>query len=148
MTRSFLLPIAIMVLTGATAAPSALPLHVVETRRADGSVESIARYYRDQRNGFYETFWPNGQRRTLVQYADGVYHGEYRTWNVNGAAYELKHFADGRETGRQQAWDDSGALYLNYEVRGGRKYGMANAKPCLPQGHKAASPGAEPGDKP
>ena len=124
-----------------------LQQHWQNLGRADGEPwsQSIARYYRDQRNGFFETFWPNGRRRTLVQYADGVYHGEYRTWNASGAAYELKHFADGRETGRQQAWDETGALYLNYEVRDGRKYGMANAKPCLPQGHTGAA--AELGDR-
>jgi len=32
----------------------------------------------------------------------------------------------------QQSWTAGGELYLNYEVRGGRRYGMVNAKPCLP----------------
>ncbi len=85
-----------------------------------------------RRNGIVETYWPNGQLRTRVQYAGDVFHGEYRTWTIEGRPYEVKHFANGREAGLQQAWDDRGELYLNYEVRDGRRYGMANAKPCLP----------------
>jgi len=87
-----------------------------------------------RRRGVVETHWPNGHVRSRVQYADDVFHGEYRTWTIEGKPYELKHFAFGREVGRQQAWDSAGKLYLNYEVRDGRRYGMANAKPCLPAG--------------
>jgi len=87
---------------------------------------------RGHRNGILETYWPNGRLRSRAQYADDVFHGEYRTWTIDGKPYELKHFAYGREFGVQQAWDARGELYLNYEVRNGRRYGMANAKPCLP----------------
>ncbi len=85
-----------------------------------------------RRNGIVETYWPNGHIRTRVQYADDVFHGEYRTWTIEGKPYEVKHFAYGREIGKQQAWDSDGKLYLNYEVKGGRRFGLANAKPCLP----------------
>lgn len=97
-----------------------------------GMLESRAAVLSAGRNGFVETRWPNGHLRSRVQYLADVYHGEYRTWTEDGKPYELKHFAYGREVGRQQAWDTDGALYLNYEVRDGRKYGMANAKPCVP----------------
>ena len=97
-----------------------------------GMLESRAAVLSPGKNGFVETRWPNGNLRSRVQYLADVYHGEYRTWTIDGQPYELKHFAYGREEGRQQSWDADGQLYLNYEVRGGRKYGMANAKPCLP----------------
>jgi hypothetical protein len=70
--------------------------------------------------------------RSSAMYLDDVFHGEYRTWRIDGRPYELKHFIRGREAGLQQAWDDAGTVYLNYEVRDGRRYGMANAKPCIP----------------
>ncbi len=79
-----------------------------------------------------EEFWPNGTLRRAFDVRKDVRHGEYRTWTIDGKPYELKHFADGREDGLQQAWDENGRLYLNYEVRDGRRYGMVNAKPCLP----------------
>lgn len=79
-----------------------------------------------------ETFWPNGRLRQTIEYLGDVRHGEYRTWSVDGRPYELKHYEYGREAGLQQAWDETGTLYLNYEVRNGRRYGLVNARPCLP----------------
>jgi len=77
-------------------------------------------------------FWPNGKLRRSFDLQDGVRDGEYRTFTIDGKPYELKHFVRGRENGLQQAWDERGQLYLNYVVRDGRRYGMVNAKPCLP----------------
>lgn len=79
-----------------------------------------------------EEFWPNGNVRRAFDLKGDVRHGEYRTWTIGGHPYEFKHFVDGREDGLQQAWDERGQLYLNYEVKNGRRYGMVNAKPCLP----------------
>ena len=31
-------------------------------------------------------------------------------------------------------WTSDGVLFLNYEVRGGRRYGLVNARPCIPTG--------------
>lgn len=77
-------------------------------------------------------YWPNGNLRRSVDYLGDVRHGEYRTWTIDGKPYEFKHFVNGREDGLQQAWDADGTLYLNYVVKDGRRYGMVNAKPCLP----------------
>jgi hypothetical protein len=79
-----------------------------------------------------DEYWPNGNVRRSVDYLGDVRHGEYRTWSIDGRPYEFKHFVDGREDGLQQAWDPDGKLYLNYVVKNGRRYGMVNAKPCLP----------------
>jgi antitoxin component YwqK of YwqJK toxin-antitoxin module len=77
-------------------------------------------------------FWPNGHLRRAFDVRDDMREGEYRTFTIEGKPYELKHFLHGREDGLQQAWDDRGQLYLNYVVKNGRRYGMINAKPCLP----------------
>jgi hypothetical protein len=84
-------------------------------------------------------FWPNGNLRRSFDLRNDVRHGEYRTFTVDGKPYELKHFVDGREDGLQQAWDERGELYLNYVVKNGRRYGMVNAKPCLPAGSDGLS---------
>ena len=78
------------------------------------------------------TAWPDGRPQTRGEYQHDVRHGEFRTWHRNGQLAELRHYADGRETGLQQAWTADGVMFLNYEVRGGRRYGLVNAKPCLP----------------
>jgi antitoxin component YwqK of YwqJK toxin-antitoxin module len=79
-----------------------------------------------------EEFWPNGRLRRAFDLRVGVRDGEYKTFTIDGKPYELKHFSRGHEDGLQQAWDDRGELYLNYVVKNGRRYGMINAKPCLP----------------
>jgi antitoxin component YwqK of YwqJK toxin-antitoxin module len=83
-------------------------------------------------------FHPNGTLRLEAKLRDGVFHGEYRTWYASGRPYESRHYVDGREEGRQQSWTEDGTLFLNYEMRDGRRYGLVNARPCLP-----ASPVAE-----
>lgn len=94
-----------------------------------------------------EEFWPNGNPRRAFHERNDVRHGEYRTWTVDGKPYERKHFVNGREEGLQQAWDENGQLYLNYEVRDGRRYGMVNAKPCLPADKDGASSLPNTGDR-
>ncbi len=79
-----------------------------------------------------EEFWPNGKLRRAFDLRGDVRDGEYKTFTVDGKPYEFKHFVRGHEDGLQQAWDDRGELYLNYVVKDGRRYGMINAKPCLP----------------
>lgn len=86
-----------------------------------------------------EEFWPNGHLRRAFDLKGDVRHGEYRTFTIDGKPYELKHFRLGKEDGLQQAWDERGELYLNYEVKNGRRYGMVNAKPCLPAGADGTS---------
>jgi antitoxin component YwqK of YwqJK toxin-antitoxin module len=55
-----------------------------------------------------------------------------RTFYASGRPYEVRHFYNGREEGLQQAWTEQGELYINYEMRGGRRYGFINARPCEP----------------
>ncbi len=78
------------------------------------------------------TRWPDGSPRTEGRYRGDVRHGEYRNWHANGRLAERRQYIDGREAGRQQAWTADGLLYLNYDVRNGRRYGMVNARPCMP----------------
>ncbi len=79
-----------------------------------------------------ETYWPNGQIRSVATYHHDVRHGEYRTFREDGTRYELRHYDQGRESGMQQSWEQDGTLFLNYEVRKGRRYGFVNATPCVP----------------
>lgn len=82
-----------------------------------------------------QTWWPNGRLRSEVSLRGDVYDGDYRTWYASGRPYELRHFSRGREAGRQQSWTEDGQVYLNYEVRGGRRFGLVNASPCVTVEH-------------
>jgi hypothetical protein len=85
------------------------------------------------------TSWPDGRPQTRGEYRHDVRHGEFRTWHRNGRLAELRHYVDGREAGLQQAWTADEVMFLNYEVRGGRRYGLVNAKPCLPADDAAST---------
>jgi antitoxin component YwqK of YwqJK toxin-antitoxin module len=98
----------------------------------DGSLESVRYYRAGKKTGRQLTFWENGTARSVAWYADDVFQGEYRTFYASGRPYELRHFDAGRELGLQQSWSEDGSLFLNYEARGGRRYGLVNAKPCVP----------------
>jgi len=89
-------------------------------------------YWHGEKYGLHESRWPNGKLRVQAHYFGDVFHGEYRTWYESGRPYELRHFDHGRESGMQQSWTEEGELYLNYEVRDGRRFGLINARPCLP----------------
>jgi protein SCO1/2 len=101
-------------------------------RYANGAISSVQFYRDDRKVGVHGAWWPNGALRSMAQYSEDAYDGLYRTWYESGAPYEARTFVAGREAGIQQSWTADGQLYLNYEVRDGRRYGMVNAKPCVP----------------
>jgi antitoxin component YwqK of YwqJK toxin-antitoxin module len=98
----------------------------------DGRVESVRAYVGEKKVGTHRGYWSDGTPRFEAQYEEDAYHGEYRTWYASGQPYERRHFDHGRESGLQQSWTETGELFLNYEVRGGRRYGLVNARPCVP----------------
>ena len=104
----------------------------------DGSLESIREYAIGHKVGFHRGWWPNGARRFEGGYQDDGFHGTYKAWYASGRLAEIRTYVDGRESGLQQSWTPDGVLFLNYDMRGGRRYGMVNARPCMPAG-KATS---------
>jgi protein SCO1/2 len=104
---------------------------VALTRHPDGRLARAGAYRGGVKTGTHTAWWPNGTLRSIVQYSDDAYDGIYETWYPSGARYELRHYRKGHESGRQQSWTEDGTLYLNYEVRGGRRYGLVNARPCV-----------------
>ena len=50
-----------------------------------------------------------------------------------GQPFRVQHYnRQGQEQGLQTFWRPDGTLHSNYEVRNGRRYGLVNAKPCMP----------------
>lgn len=104
----------------------------------DGRLESIRRYATGRKVGYHRGWWPDGTPRFAASYREDGFHGTYRAWFSNGRLSDFRHFSDGVEKGRQQGWTADGELFFNYEVRGGRRYGLINAKPCIPTGNTAS----------
>lgn len=100
----------------------------------DGRLESVRTYADGRKIGHHRGWWPDGTPRFEADYTDDAFDGTYRAWHPTGGVSELRHFFDGREEGLQQVWTPNGILFLNYEVRNGRRFGLVNAKPCIPIG--------------
>jgi protein SCO1/2 len=101
-------------------------------RYPDGRLASVQAYRDGRKVGTHATWWPSGAMRMTAQYAGDAYDGEYRTFYETGRPYEVRHYSRGREAGLQQSWTADGVMFLNYEMRNGRRYGMVNARPCVP----------------
>lgn len=117
-----------------SAGPAGRPDRVELRFFADGTPASVRSYRDGRKTGWHLAFWPDGTPQSEAAYREDAYHGTYRSYYRSGRRYELRRFELGREAGRQQSWTEDGTLYLNYEVRDGRRYGLVNARPCLPVG--------------
>jgi antitoxin component YwqK of YwqJK toxin-antitoxin module len=108
-----------------------------------GRLASVRAFRGDKKLGRHFAWWPNGAPQLVAEHADDAFHGSYRSFYPSGRPFERRRFEHGREAGRQQSWTESGELFLNYEVRNGRRYGLVNARPCVPVGAFGSSdPGA------
>ncbi len=88
------------------------------------------RYYRTgEKEGVHKGWWENGMPRFAYHFSSGKYHGDFSEWMVNGRLAKQIIYKDGNEVSGK-AWRDNGKLYMSFEVRGGRRYGLMNAKPC------------------
>ena len=105
---------------------------LVITAIAGGSSGSTITSWLGAKTGAHRTWWSNGHIKTETHYAVDAIVGEFRSYYTSGQPYELRHYVSGHEEGPQQSWTEDGELYLNYEVRDGRRFGLVNAKPCVP----------------
>ena len=47
------------------------------------------------KNGLYQDFYPNGQKKSEVMYVNGVKHGVFTQWLENGKKYDEKRYING-----------------------------------------------------
>jgi hypothetical protein len=101
---------------------------------SNGRLESVRTFAAGRKAGVHEGWWPDGTPRFRASYHDDAFDGVYEAWHRTGTMSERREFLRGHEEGRQQMWMADGTLFVNYEMRNGRRFGMVNAKPCLPVG--------------
>ena len=99
-----------------------------------GEPESVRRFAGGRKVGLHQGWWPDGTPRFRATYHADAFDGRYEAWYRTGRLAERREYIAGREAGHQQMWMADGTLYVNYEVRAGRRFGMVNAKPCIPAG--------------
>ena len=100
----------------------------------DGQLESIRRYEGGRKVGRHRGWWPDGFARFEADYENDAFHGRYRAWYAGGRMSDDRTYFEGRERGSQRGWTTDGVLFFNYEVRDGRRFGLVNARPCVPAG--------------
>ena len=95
-----------------------------------GKIHWKREYSKGLKHGSHVGWWENGQKMFEYKYHRGDYVGVAREWYPDGDLAKETHYVDGRESGLQRAWRQNGALYSNYEAKGGRNYGVVNARLC------------------
>ena len=96
---------------------------------ADGQKESERFFTGGEKDSIHRGWWENGQQRFEYHFSNGKYNGHFREWSVNGALVKHIEYKDGKEV-RGKAWRENGKVYMSFEMRGTRRYGLMNAKPC------------------
>lgn len=99
---------------------------------ANGRPESRRTFDAGRKVGVHVGWWSNGALRSRTRYADDSFDGANEAWYDTGIRSQRLEYVAGHEEGRQQMWAPDGTLIVNYEMRGGRRFGMINAKPCIP----------------
>lgn len=95
----------------------------------EGQKES-ERYFADgEKEGVHKGWWENGKLRFEYHFSKGQYDGDFREWSVNGMLAKHIEYKDGKEL-RGKAWRENGKVYMSFEMKGSRRYGLMNAKPC------------------
>lgn len=94
-----------------------------------GQKESERYFASGEKEGVHRGWWENGLQRFEYQFSRGQYQGDFKEWSVNGALARYIEYKDGKEV-RGKAWRENGKVYMSFEVRGSRRYGLMNAKPC------------------
>ena len=99
---------------------------------SNGRPESVRTFEDGRKVGVHVGWWPTGTHRFRTRYVDDSFDGVNKAWYETGVQSQRLEYVKGREEGRQQMWASDGTLIVNYEMRAGRRYGMINAKPCIP----------------
>ena len=99
---------------------------------SNGRPESVRTFEDGRKVGIHVGWWPNGARRFRTRYVADSFDGANEAWYETSVRSQRLEYVTGREEGRQQMWAPDGTLIVNYEMRAGRRYGLINAKPCIP----------------
>jgi len=135
MTRSLSLRLFVLLLALVPSAVESGPKETIVARwYENGRLESVRRYAGGVKVGHHRGWWPDGTPLFEADYKDNAFHGVYRAWFESGRLSDERTYFEGHEKGFQRGWTADGTLFFNYEVRDGRRYGLVNAKPCIPAG--------------
>jgi len=91
---------------------------------------------RNYKNGFkvgvHYGWWGNGSQKFVYYFNDkGQHHGSLKEWYQNGKLYRYFNYTNGKEDGAQKAWKSDGRFKANYEVVNGQRYGLIGLKRCF-----------------
>lgn len=95
----------------------------------NGQKESERYFVEGEKDSVHKGWWENGQLRFEYHFSNGRYDGDFREWSLNGRLAKHIEYRDGNEI-RGKAWRENGKVYMSFEMKGSRRYGLMNAKPC------------------
>lgn len=75
-------------------------------------------------SGIFESFYPNGKKRSRIEYTDGTYQGKLEFWFANGLKEQESYVLDGSTTGDYKMWHPNGQLALSMKYKSEQVNGM------------------------
>ena len=67
-------------------------------------------YTDDKKNGIYKRYYKNGQLYIICSYTDDERNGEYKSYHKNGQLKEICSYIDGKINGEYKKYNDNGQL--------------------------------------
>jgi antitoxin component YwqK of YwqJK toxin-antitoxin module len=66
------------------------------------------------KHGKFETFYENGNKKSLLEYNEGLLHGKKMLWDPYGDVIEEAHYVDGNLEGRYRKRESNGSERITY----------------------------------
>jgi antitoxin component YwqK of YwqJK toxin-antitoxin module len=96
-----------------------------------GKILKELRFFDDGRKeGPYEGWWENGNRKFDYVFRNDEYEGTCREWSADKRLTREMNYHLGHEEGSQKVWYDNGKIRSNYIITDGRRYGLLGTKNC------------------
>lgn len=129
---------------------------IVKEFYIDDKLKSSSEYYQGKRNGFFNGWYKNENKRFERFYTNNIktgthlgwfdngvkkfeyqfdvqgrYNGFVKNWYINGLLAKHFIFKKGKENGSQKMWDINGKIKANFYTIKGERHGLIGLKNCV-----------------
>lgn len=75
-------------------------------------------------SGVFESYYPNGKKRSQIEYQDGYYQGKIQFWFANGLKEQESAIINGESEGDYKIWHPNGQIALSMKYKNGIESGI------------------------
>jgi antitoxin component YwqK of YwqJK toxin-antitoxin module len=104
-----------------------------KTWYSNGQIETQGEYAENKRTGNWKSWYSNGQLHEDINFKEDSLDGDFKKWHENGKKLIEGKYEFGKLIGKWQAWHDNGQLkneqnYLNGKLEGKQTYWYSNGQ--------------------